>query len=790
MEGAFGADFSGVRVHSDAESDSLNEGLSARAFTTGQDVFIRREDYSPDSTAGQELIAHELTHVVQQGVAPIQRIFLEPILSMTYPEIKAQLELTYTEVPGDWVIAQLAKEGEYSTLEQVAEALKLQPKAQGAGGQPEPVQGPASVVNAPEKKQAPKAPSVPTSKPWKKNEPSAEPTPTAQPKDYGDPFLNQLYEDLIQIKNPTGALDEGKRKIGWKLAWRNLVEGHASSEADDVCFYALTFRYGPGAWQDKHEDDYQYPEEWKAAMKPLVNKAAAWRKVLLEDLKDQTKLKYFKTKEEVTEFIRSCAELAWLGKDFGAYALDKINELNAEMLKGHGLDKSDEPGKGLEPQLPLMNREEREQDALGTAAIQVSLMGKELDTKAVTEPAPQSEGDWDYFYAADLVDQLEGKLGEANEQLTAARDPKADEQVIAASNPDVLYPRAEKAIHGTARRLKGIVEGKYPNRLKVYAKLIASGVAAAVKTAIASGALELGKLVKGKHLGKGAGGEVWEYSYLEMKQKIAGKETLGTDIENENVQEALKAESDLQSALPESRNLLAGLGDVEAKGRTIAFMELAGGGDVKAVIEEMNKPEHGFGLAEKDLIMRYILKGTLEGLEALHKFGMVHGDIKPGNIFLDENLNPVLADFGESHMQGMGSGGVGTAKYMAPEVVKEQGSFRASDIWAVGEMLLLALTGRNSIRYILGTDVKYLENEEFRKGDITDEELAAKLDEDHSESGITEAIASFAKGALTQDQGERMTATEGLAHQLLQDVDDEGAKMLIRQLLDAIAGHK
>ena len=223
-------------------------------------------------------------------------------------------------------------------------------------------------------------------------------------------------------------------------------------------------------------------------------------------------------------------------------------------------------------------------------------------------------------------------------------------------------------------------------------------------------------------------------------------------------------------------------------------MELAGGGDVKAVIKEMNEAKHGFGLAEKDLIMRYILKGTLEGLEALHKFGMVHGDIKPGNIFLDENLNPVLADFGESHMQGMGSGGVGTAKYMAPEVVKEQGSFRASDIWAVGEMLLLALTGRNSIRYIQNTDVKHLkeeiEDEEFMKRDFTDEELARKLDKDHSESGITEAIASFAKGALTQDQGERMTATEGLAHQLLQDVDDEGAKMLIRQLLDAIAGHK
>jgi len=67
MEHAFGADFSGVRVHTDSESDALNQQLSARAFATGQDVFFRENEYSPGSDSGRELIAHELTHVVQQG---------------------------------------------------------------------------------------------------------------------------------------------------------------------------------------------------------------------------------------------------------------------------------------------------------------------------------------------------------------------------------------------------------------------------------------------------------------------------------------------------------------------------------------------------------------------------------------------------------------------------------------------------------------------------------------------------------------------------------------------------
>jgi hypothetical protein len=66
MEGAFGADFSGVRVHTDANSDVLNRSISARAFTTGQDIFFKQGEYNPGSRGGQELLAHELTHVVQQ----------------------------------------------------------------------------------------------------------------------------------------------------------------------------------------------------------------------------------------------------------------------------------------------------------------------------------------------------------------------------------------------------------------------------------------------------------------------------------------------------------------------------------------------------------------------------------------------------------------------------------------------------------------------------------------------------------------------------------------------------
>jgi Domain of unknown function (DUF4157) len=73
MESAIGADFSGVRVHSDPQADSLSRSVNARAFTVGQDVYFRQGAYEPGSSRGRELLAHELTHVVQQSGGGLQR---------------------------------------------------------------------------------------------------------------------------------------------------------------------------------------------------------------------------------------------------------------------------------------------------------------------------------------------------------------------------------------------------------------------------------------------------------------------------------------------------------------------------------------------------------------------------------------------------------------------------------------------------------------------------------------------------------------------------------------------
>lgn len=66
MEPRFGRDFSNVRVHTGGEAAGLSHAVGARAFTVGNDVFFGAGQYRPDTQAGRQLMAHELTHTVQQ----------------------------------------------------------------------------------------------------------------------------------------------------------------------------------------------------------------------------------------------------------------------------------------------------------------------------------------------------------------------------------------------------------------------------------------------------------------------------------------------------------------------------------------------------------------------------------------------------------------------------------------------------------------------------------------------------------------------------------------------------
>ena len=71
MEQRLGHDFGDVRVHTDGAAHASAQAVNAHAYTTGNNIVFQRGQYDPGSSAGQKLLAHELTHVVQQRSGPV-----------------------------------------------------------------------------------------------------------------------------------------------------------------------------------------------------------------------------------------------------------------------------------------------------------------------------------------------------------------------------------------------------------------------------------------------------------------------------------------------------------------------------------------------------------------------------------------------------------------------------------------------------------------------------------------------------------------------------------------------
>ena len=67
MNKSFGKDFSRVKIHTNDDAVKMCEKLGAQAFTNGNDIYFNAGKYSPDSVSGKHLLAHELTHIIQQS---------------------------------------------------------------------------------------------------------------------------------------------------------------------------------------------------------------------------------------------------------------------------------------------------------------------------------------------------------------------------------------------------------------------------------------------------------------------------------------------------------------------------------------------------------------------------------------------------------------------------------------------------------------------------------------------------------------------------------------------------
>jgi len=109
MGSEFGADFSGIRVHTDNNAVEMSKDLGAQAFTHGNDIYFNQGKYSPETSSGKHLLAHELTHTMQQGgtSGTIQRV-----ISPDYSTIKDKLsygafDWAITDSEANYVLSKL-----------------------------------------------------------------------------------------------------------------------------------------------------------------------------------------------------------------------------------------------------------------------------------------------------------------------------------------------------------------------------------------------------------------------------------------------------------------------------------------------------------------------------------------------------------------------------------------------------------------------------------------------------------------------------------------------------------
>jgi hypothetical protein len=126
MESAFGTDFSNVNIHTGSQAVAMNKSLHAQAFTHGADIYFNEGKYNPDTSAGSHLLAHELTHTVQQGASQ-KRGNVQTKSEESVPEIQCLAPLLSIPlgIAGRYVAGRIVRWGIGKLLEEPQETLDM-----------------------------------------------------------------------------------------------------------------------------------------------------------------------------------------------------------------------------------------------------------------------------------------------------------------------------------------------------------------------------------------------------------------------------------------------------------------------------------------------------------------------------------------------------------------------------------------------------------------------------------------------------------------------------------------
>ncbi len=194
-----------------------------------------------------------------------------------------------------------------------------------------------------------------------------------------------------------------------------------------------------------------------------------------------------------------------------------------------------------------------------------------------------------------------------------------------------------------------------------------------------------------QHLARGGMGDVYRATDTELGRTVAVKVLADRYADDESVRERFKREALAAARLSGSPNTVTIFDVGESDGHPYIVMELLEGGTLDDQLK-------AGGAQDPADVLRW-LDQAARALDAAHAAGVVHRDVKPGNLLLNTRSEVSVADFGVASAVGLDSmtmtGTVlGTAGYLSPEQAKGERATPASDRYALGVVAYELLTGK------------------------------------------------------------------------------------------------